>query len=91
MDRVQRLRQVEHISEAPRLSLRIKNGNSSHYNKLLEVTPTGLVGSLRNADDGNVYFGTLKHSMPDSKGKFTVLNDFVLPPFQLTKSNSGQD
>ena len=49
---------------------------------MLEITPQGLVGSQRGVEDGNVYFGTLRHSMPDIKGKYTVLNDFVLPPFQ---------
>lgn len=66
---------------APKLCLRIKNGNTEHYNRQLEITPMGLIGSLRGAEDGFVFFGTLKHSMPDNKGQFTVLNDFVLPPF----------
>lgn len=69
--------------DAPRLTLRIKNGNTAHYNKVLEIGPLGLVGGLRSAEDGNVYFGTLKHSMPDAKGNYTTLNDFILPPFQL--------
>ena len=71
--------------------LRIKNGNISHYNKMLEVTPLGLVGSSRGAEDGFVYFGTLKHSMPDLRGKYTVLNDFVLPPFQVPTAPSQTD
>jgi len=37
---------------------------------------------MRNANDGIVYFGTLKHSYPDAKGNIEVLNDFVLPSAQ---------
>ena len=78
-----RIKQIAAQPNAPKLSLRIKNGNSQHYNKMLEITPLGLVGAHRGAEDGNVYMGTLKHSMPDAKGKYTIMNDFVLPPFQL--------
>ena len=67
--------------DAPTLKLRIRNGASAFYNKVLVITPLGLAGSDRGAEDGNVYLGTLKHSMPDCNGKFTILNDFVLPPF----------
>lgn len=76
--------------DAPTLKLRIRNGAHSHYNKVLVVSPLGLAGSERGAEDGNVYLGTLKHSMPDMNGKFTVLNDFVLPPFQLPGSQNGE-
>ncbi len=69
MERGQRLRTTANDNNTnTRLSLRIKNGNSAHYNKLLEITPSGLIGGLRNVEDGHVFFGTLKHSMPDSKG-----------------------
>jgi hypothetical protein len=60
--RVTRIKQIIARSEAPRLKLRIKNGNSAHYNKVLEITPLGLEGSLRSDEDGFVFFGTLKHS-----------------------------
>ena len=91
--RLSKIRQIVKQKDAPRLSLRIINGNSTHYNQVLEITPLGLVGSLRGEEDGYVYFGTLKHSMPDTKGRFTVINDYVLPPFQLpsTLTKSGQD
>ena len=73
----------------PRLNLRIKNGNSAFYDKVLEITPLGLEGGLRQALDGYVFLGTLKHSMPDERGRFQVINDFILPPFQLP--NQGKD
>ena len=57
---------------------------------MLEVTPLGLVGSHRpQAEDGHVFMGTLKHSMPNSQGKYTILNDFVLPPFQMPQAASN--
>lgn len=34
----------------------------------------------RRANDGHVYFGTLKHSLPDARGNLEILNDFILPP-----------
>lgn len=65
----------------PMLSLRIKNGNSQSHNKMLQIDALGLQGddNLRNTRDGHVYFGTLKHSLPDAKGNIEVLNDYVLP------------
>lgn len=49
---------------------------------MLSINPLGLDGkdNLRQANDGYVYFGTLKHSMPDAKGNLEILNDFILPP-----------
>lgn len=40
------------------------------HNKILSINPLGLEGTdnLRQANDGFVYFGTLKHSMPDLQG-----------------------
>ena len=72
----------------PKLYLRIKNGNSNHHNKVLEIDALGLKGSdnARNGNDGIVYFGTLKHSQPDAKGNIEVLNDFILPASQLPAS-----
>ena len=81
MDKISCLRQIAASPSAPKLSLRIKNGNSSHYNTHLELTPIGLVGGLRGADDGFTFLGTLKHSMPDAQGQYSILNDYVLPPF----------
>lgn len=48
----------------PKLSLRIKNGNTKYHNKVLDIDALGLKGpeNMRNANDGVVYFGTLKHS-----------------------------
>ena len=83
LDRTAKLNQIAMSEDAPTLNLRIRNGASEYYNKVLVITPLGLSGSDRGVEDGNVYMGTLKHSMPDINGKFTVLNDFVLPPFQL--------
>ena len=68
MDRMSQLRHIATNEQAPKLFLRIKNGNSSHYNHQLELTPLGLQGGLRGAEDGDSYFGTLKHSMPDARG-----------------------
>ena len=88
--RIERLKEIASMSKMPRLNLRIKNGNSAFYDKVLEITPLGLEGGLRQALDGYVFLGTLKHSIPDEKGRFQVINDFILPPFQLpnqTKDN----
>jgi hypothetical protein len=76
------LHQIAFSKDAPRLNLRIKNGNQSFQNRILEINALGLQGedNIRRAYDGTVYFGTLKHSMPDSKGNLEVLNDFILPP-----------
>lgn len=55
------------LNYSKRLFLSIKE---SKYNKIgttLEITPTGLVGSTRNANDGVVYFGL--HSL-DFKNDF---------------------
>lgn len=78
----QELWQLANRTDAPKLCLRIKNGNQSLHNKILSINPLGLEGidNLRQANDGFVYFGTLKHSMPDSQGNIEVLNDFLLPP-----------
>ena len=78
------LLQVAQSQDAPRLNLRIKNGNQSFQNRILEINALGLQGedNIRQAFDGYVYFGTLKHSMPDAKGNLEVLNDFILPPSQ---------
>lgn len=81
--RIEKLKEIASMPKMPRLNLRIKNGNSAFYDKVLEITPLGLEGGLRQALDGYVFLGTLKHSMPDEKGRFQVINDFILPPFQL--------
>ena len=81
--RIERLKEIASAPKMPRLNLRIKNGNSAFYDKVLEITPLGLEGGLRQALDGYVFLGTLKHSMPDERGRFQVVNDFILPPFQL--------
>jgi hypothetical protein len=49
----------------------------------LEIDALGLKGpdNARNCNDGVVYFGTLKHSQPDTKGNIEVLNDFILPAY----------
>lgn len=72
---------IANREKPPKLLLRIKNGNSNHHNKVLEIDALGLKGpeNARNGNDGVVYFGTLKHSQPDSKGNIEVLNDFILP------------
>ena len=49
-----------------------------------------MTGGNRGADDGFTYFGTLKHSMPDARGQFSILNDYVLPPFQMPKQSVAQ-
>lgn len=68
--RIERLKELASLPKMPRLNLRIKNGNSAFYDKILEITPLGLEGGLRQALDGYVFLGTLKHSMPDERGRF---------------------
>ena len=68
--RIERLKEIASTCKMPRLNLRIKNGNSAYYDKILEITPLGLEGGLRQALDGYVFLGTLKHSMPDERGRF---------------------
>ena len=82
-----KIKEIARRADAPKLKLRIINGNSSHYNQVLSLNPLGLEGSIRKQQDGYVYFGTLKNSMPDKKGKYAVVNDYILPPFQLPVSN----
>ena len=79
--RIEKLKEIASAPKMPRINLKIKNGNSAFYDKVLEVTPLGLEGGLRQAADGYVFLGTLKHSMPDERGRFEVINDFILPPF----------
>ena len=46
-ERIEKLREVASAPKMPRMNLRIKNGNSAFYDKILEVTPLGLEGGLR--------------------------------------------
>ena len=89
IDPQQKLQAIASQKSAPKLQLRIKNGNSEHYNEVLKINPLGLSGSQRCSEDGFVFFGTLKHSMPEQNGKITVLNDFVLPSFQFPQGSSN--
>jgi hypothetical protein len=79
---------IANQANPPLLSLRIKNGNSASHNKVLHIDALGLQGddNLRKTRDGHVYFGTLKHSLPDSKGNLEVLNDYVLPATSMPVS-----
>ena len=44
---IEKLREIASSPKMPRMNLRIKNGNSAFYDKILEVTPLGLEGGLR--------------------------------------------
>ena len=46
-ERIEKLREIASAPKMPRMNLRIKNGNSAFYDKILEVTPLGLEGGLR--------------------------------------------
>ena len=45
--RIEKLKELASAPRMPRMNLRIKNGNSAFYDKVLEVTPLGLEGGLR--------------------------------------------
>ena len=45
--RIKKLREIASAPKMPRMNLRIKNGNSAFYDRVLEVTPLGLEGGLR--------------------------------------------
>lgn len=71
------LAQLAGSTNAPRLSLKIKSGQQKTGH--LDITAQGLVDSHRKALDGQVFFGTKKKSLPDTKtGHIQILNDFVI-------------
>lgn len=61
------------------LKLTVINTGNTEANSELEISQEGLKGTLRDANDGAVYFGCKKRAAQVDGVKGQVLNDFLLP------------
>jgi len=71
----------EEISLGPILKIRqVKSVGNSHVAEL-EINAQGLIGSLRNAKDGIVYFGSerVTQNKTTKSEPYEQLNDFIIP------------